>query len=227
MGLHLSFKHGIQWSNLPSLSSTPWDVNFLELRRCSASRPLFLLPLGFGNYVWGRMWSRAQTISLSYQISLPCLKLGVDMDRDRIQAGYRLGLLPTIMCRLHAKSCLGGSQRAPISAVGPPPRFLCRSLMRAANPWAQPPAAVPWLPALATPHRGLPPTAALPAAWGLESFVVESVLVHLQYTCLSAERPRSQFSAPLTAILRLNIPICMGNNSCVADVALRLKRYSA
>jgi len=46
--------------------------------------------------------------------------------------------------------------------------------------------------------------------------------LQVQYTRLSAECLGFQFHAPLTAILRLNITICMRNNSCVADVALRL-----
>jgi len=47
--------------------------------------------------------------------------------------------------------------------------------------------------------------------------------LHLQYTSLYAECLGVRFHAPPTAILRLNVTICMGINSCVADVVLRLK----
>jgi len=51
-----------------------------------------------------------------------------------------------------------------------------------------------------------------------------TMLQKIQYTRLQAECLgfQFQFHAPLTAILPLKIAICMGNNSCVADVALRL-----
>jgi len=46
----------------------------------------------------------------------------------------------------------------------------------------------------------------------------------IQYTRLRVECLGVQFHAALTAGLRLNVTICMGNNSCVADVALRASR---
>jgi len=53
--------------------------------------------------------------------------------------------------------------------------------------------------------------------------VIWSIMdVYVQCTRLGVICLGFRFHAPLTAILRQNVTICMGNNSCIANFALRL-----